>query len=333
MTDIGSNKMPERNAKKIYQALRAARNVLIVPHQNPDGDALGSACVLIHLLKKWNINHTVFCATDKADNLSFLPHVDRITTNAGIWDNHAFDLIVVVDSSDLTYAGVSKYIEELSPRPTIINIDHHVTNENYGDLNLVIKTAASTTQILYNFFKINNIKIDKHTATCLLTGLITDTDNFTNSATTVSSLTIASDLINRGGNIKLIKDIIFKNKTVNSLKLWGQVFSRLEKHDTHEIVYTYITKKDLKKHKVDMEEAEGIANFMNNLSDGKAALILKEREDGTIKGSFRTTKEDVDVSIIAKKLGGGGHKKAAGFEVKGTIEEALEKVWKAIENK
>src|SRR5690606_27261111 len=112
-----------------------------------------------------------------------------------------------------------------------------------------------------NFYRINAIPIDAHTATCLLTGIITDTGNFTNSATTVQSLQVSSELIRAGANVKLIKEVIFKDKSVDGLKLWGLMLSRLAKHDTHQIVYTYITQQELQEHKVDESEIEGVANF------------------------------------------------------------------------
>jgi len=146
------------------------------------------------------------------------------------------------------------------------------------------------------------------------------------------SLQIASDLIAKGGNINLIKELVFKDKSIGVLKLWGTILSRLAKHDTHEIVYSYVTQKDFTAHQVDESELEGLTNFMNNLSEGKAALILKELPGNQVKGSFRTTRDDVDVSAMAKALGGGGHKKAAGFTVEGNIDDALKQVWEMIEN-
>src|SRR3990167_11090271 len=117
-----------------------------------------------------------------------------------------------------------------------------------------------------------------------------------------------------------------KNKTVGGLKVWGGVLSRLETDKETDTVYTYITREDTVRHDVSEEEIEGVANFMNVLGEGRASLILKERENGQVKGSFRTTKDDVDVSLYAKALGGGGHKKAAGFLIDGPIETAAKRV-------
>ncbi|EKD43482.1 MAG: Phosphoesterase, RecJ protein, partial [uncultured bacterium] len=144
--------------------------------------------------------------------------------------------------------------------------------------------------------------------------------------TSESAMAAAGDLIRRGGNINLINEHVVRNKSINLLHLWGAVLNRLNKHEALDMVYTYITQADLTTHLVSENDSEGIANFLNNLDEGKMALILKETSDGKIKGSFRTTKDDVDVSALAKKMGGGGHKKAAGFSTIGTIHEVLEKI-------
>lgn len=321
-----------RTAKQIYNLILKADKILLVPHQNPDGDALGAVSACMQCLDKIGKAHTAFCPTDISPKLHYLPHLEKVTNDAAIWDKADHDIIVVLDSGDLRYAGIDKYIAKLTHDPIIINIDHHVTNENFGHHNLIMPGASSTTEVLFNFFKYNQIEIDKNIATALLTGIITDTDNFSNAGTTITSLSAASELVKKGGDLNSIKNHIFRNRTVASLKLWGAVLSRLNKHEKLEIAYTYITQKDLKEHHASQTEAEGIANFLNNLSDGKAGMILKEAEDGKIKGSLRTTRDDVDVSAMAKIFGGGGHKKAAGFTIDGPMDSAVKYVFAKLEN-
>lgn len=320
-----------RTAKHIYNEIKWANKILLICHQNPDGDALGSISALAHFLNLEGKQYETFCLTDASEHLKNLPHLVIPNSSGGVWQNANHDLIIVVDSGDLKYAGVEEYITKLKHEPVIINIDHHPTNKKFGHHNLVIQTASSTTEILYFFFKYNNIAITKNMAMALLTGLITDTENFSNPGTTENSLKVASALIHRGANFNQVKTWFLKNKPVTALKLWGVVLSRLTIHETHEIIHTYITQNDIKSHGGNESESEGIANFLNNLSEGRASLILKEKEDGKFKGSFRTTREDVDVSAIASELGGGGHKKAAGFTVDGPINSAFEQIWQAVE--
>ncbi len=310
--------------KKIYSLIQEAKKVLIIPHQNPDGDALGSATALaecLHVLKKPT---ALFCATTFDQKWQYLAHINEISDDPIIFTDPTIDTIIVVDSGDLRYAGVANYIDR--SRVKLINIDHHTTNERYGDVNLVIPTAAATAEVLYHFFQMSGLIINPQVATSLLTGLITDTDNFLNAATSAEVMAVASDLFRHGGSIKTISQKILKNKSIDSLKLWGEVLSRLKKIDELDMSYTYITQADILRSGSDEGESEGIANFLNGLNETAIALILKETKDGRVKGSFRTTRNDHDVSLLAKAMGGGGHKKAAGFSTPGTIDEVLEKI-------
>ncbi len=315
----------EQIAKQIHKHLEQARLIIIIPHQNPDGDALGAATALYEHLQGLDKTVHIFCATAlPPGRWSFLQHSRHVTTDPSIFNVPDVDTIIVVDSGDLRYAGVDALVKDHSA--TIINIDHHATNEHFGHYNLVIPTAASTTEVLYRFFKIGRSSINQKTATSLLTGLITDTDSFSNAATSPEMMHAASDLIRHGGNLQRVTDATLKNKSLNALRMWGTVLSRLKKHDPLDLAYTYMTRADLATHGLSDTESEGIANFLNHLEDSKIALMLKETADGKIKGSFRTTHDDIDVTILAKKLGGGGHKKAAGFTTDGTIEQVLDRI-------
>lgn len=308
-------------SRQIHDHLTRAKRVLLVVHQNPDGDALGAATALQEHLLGLGKNTTIWSSTEILPRYAFLSHTNSISTDPAIFKADDLDLIVVLDSGDLSYAGVEKLVLGLEHK--IINIDHHPTNRNYGFINLVQPTSSSTSEIVYHIFKHNRLAINHRMATSLLTGIITDTDNFQNGATSINAFTAASDLIRSGGNINLINQWVVRNKTVNSLRLWGTVLSRLVYLEKEKLAYTYITREDMATYQVSESESEGIANFLNNLDNGGACLILKEIEGGKIKGSFRTTSDDLDVAAWAKKMGGGGHKKAAGFTVEGTIEGVL----------
>jgi phosphoesterase RecJ-like protein len=311
-------------SRQIHDHLTRAKRVILVVHQNPDGDALGSATALQEHLLNLGKNTTIWSATEVLPKYDFLSHSASVSSDPKLFTATDLDLIIVLDSGDLGYAGVDKFVAGLEHK--IINIDHHPTNRNYGFINLVQPTSSSTSEMIYHFFKHNRLPINHRMATSLLTGIITDTDNFQNGATSINAFMAASDLIRSGGNINLINQWVVRNKTVNSLRLWGTVLSRLVHLKEDKLVYTYITREDIDTYQVSESESEGIANFLNNLDSDGASLILKEAEGGKIKGSFRTTRDDIDVSAWAKKLGGGGHKKAAGFTTIGTIEEVLKKL-------
>lgn len=316
-----------RVSKKIYDWITEHDGFIIVPHQHPDGDALGSATALAGYLEGMGKSWRIFCATPAGKNMAFLPWSDRVETDPALWNDPTVTTVIFVDSGDPVYAGAAEHLKKLPKKPSIINIDHHATNIQYGDLNLVIPDASSTTEVLYHFFTHNRVQIDGRIATSLLTGLITDTGNFSNRGTSRYALMAGSELIKRGARLRQILESVLKNKTVNTLKFWGVILSRLATHETHHIAYTYYTLADVRAFGVSEEESEGIANLLNFLNEGKAAMVAKEREDGTVKVSLRTTKDDVDVSAIARTFGGGGHVKAAGFTVDGPVEKALEYIF------
>lgn len=313
-----------RAAQQIQQELKKAKKIIIVSHPHPDGDALGSIGALMEYLIQLGHFPVIFCATPANPKLKYLPDFPRLENNAEVFKDEEVDIIVVLDCGDLRYAGIAELVHDHPA--TIINIDHHATNENYGHHNMVMKNAAATTEVLYLFFKYNHININHSMATALLAGLITDTDNFTNGATSSDSFAIAGELIRRGANFNLINYYTQKDKTVGALKLWGIALSRLNKHEKLNLAYTYITQADIEKCEVDEGAGDGLSNFLNILDNAQIVLVLKETPNNKVKGSLRATGDTLDVSSIARKMGGGGHKKAAGFTVDGTIEEVLNRI-------
>ncbi len=311
-------------SRQIYSHLQNAKKIVLVCHQNPDGDTLGSASALTDYLTKNNKQVTIFCLHDSPNDLVYLPHLHLLTNNHQLFADHSIDTIITIDCGDLRYAGIDRFVK--NHPATIINIDHHPTNEKYGQINLVSPTASSVAEILYLFFKHNNINISRNMATALLTGLFTDTGNFSNSATSIVAIAAASQLLRSGANINLINKWTTKNQSLDVLKLWGVILERLKHKEQLDLVYTYLTKKDCENYNISDKATDGIANFLNKISGVKIMLFIKETEDNKIKGSLRTNEDDVDVAKIAKKMGGGGHKKAAGFTTTGTIEEVIEKI-------
>lgn len=306
-------------SQKIKSTLSQAKNVLVIAHQQPDADALGSMVAIGNWASELGIAHTKFCIDQPIDNLRWLVDFEPIVIDPALILEQDYDLVFVLDSGDLRYAGVDKIVPQLLNHPLIINIDHHATNESFGDLNLVDVNEVSTTAILYKLFRTVGIKVSAKTASAMLAGIIFDTYNFTNPNTNDSALTTASRLLSAGASLPQISDSILKTKTVNALRVWGQILMRLRYNSDLGIATTVVTADDLKQGLTSTEVSEGVANFLNNLSDVTAALILQEQEGGMIKGSLRTNNDNIDVSKFAQIFGGGGHKKAAGFKIKGKL--------------
>lgn len=317
-------------AKQIHHAILSARHILLVPHQHPDGDALGSCTAFMEFLTNTKRSHAAFCATGISPRLSFLPQAARVMNDPALWDHPELDVLVVFDSGDLRYAGIEAAVRAREKKLKIIVIDHHVTNERYGDIHLIDHTASSTAELVYHFFQANDITVTPRMATALLTGILTDTDNFTNAATSASALTVGNHLLRAGADAGHIAASVFRDKTISTLRLWGIMLSRLTREETANLVFTYITQQDLQATGTAESDIEGMANYMNMIDETPVTLILKELTDGSCKGSFRTTKDDVDVAAMAKSLGGGGHRKAAGFTIPGPVNRAITEVVAAI---
>ncbi len=308
-------------AKQIHAYLTTkALRVAIVPHKNPDGDTLGAATAFLAYLRAHNIEATLWCKTSVASALSFLPHAKELHSDPAIWIAEQFDTVCLFDSGDPVFAGVQECIDSLKKPPTILNFDHHFTNSLFGNYNFVQTSSASTTEVLYNYFSEIKEPITSDIATSLLTGLMTDTGNFSNPATSESALDVGAALIRAGGNYNAILNYTYRNKTADALKLWGLALSRLTIKPEMNLAYTAITRADMAGLHVTDNDIEGVANFLNSIGDTKIALVLKESQDGYVKGSLRTASNEIDVAAMAGVFGGGGHKKAAGFSVKGHLE-------------
>lgn len=305
--------------QQLYDVLQDKQRVLLIGHQKPDGDALGSTSGFYSWLKRQGKDATLFCKDLPANQYKYLDAFFAYTNDTKVFEQ-ACDMVIVFDSSDLEYAGVAELIKSLPDSPTLVNIDHHKTNQFYGDINLIDIEATSTCEVVTRFFETNRVLIDSVMATSLITGILTDTSHFSNAATTSRGMEIAGRLINYGARLNEVANFLLKNKTLPILKLWGLALTRLQKNESRNMAVTYITNDDFERFGVQPNAVEGVSNFLQAVTgNAEATLVLHDRKDGTIKASMRSVSRDV--SAIAKLFGGGGHKLAAGFMVEGSIRE------------
>jgi len=313
--------------EKIFSKLKTAEKTLIVCHRNPDADTLGAAAAFFSFLKKDNKNVTCFCVDPIPQFLNNLEKYLPVGTQMSQEKLNEFNVVLALDCGEAKQTGIAELISNRDKKVYVINIDHHFTNDNFGNINLVGPESSSTSEIVYHLFKNRKIKLEKPVLNLLLTGIMSDTTFFTNAATTKTSLSISSELMSNGADLKPVMASLWKNKDISTLKFWGEIFSRLEYNEKYGIVYTIITQEDLKNNHLTEESIGGLSNFLTNLYQPNIILVLRESENGKIKGSLRTTKDNIDVSKLAQMLGGGGHKKAAGFTVEGKLEKQKNNKW------
>lgn len=304
----------------VAEHINNARNVLILNPEGGDGDSFGSSLALANYLFGIGKNHTVFAKRAARRTFSFLPRFEHIASDPAMLDLASYDLMISVDFADPAMTGIMDILAQRNQEKLPwINIDHHPTNLNFGSINIVDPHSAAACEIMYTLFDRHGWRIDKHIATCLLTGILTDTSNFSNRNTTNRSLEIAARLLLHGARMRRITDFTYRNKTTGALRLWGKVLDRLQPDPETGVMTTFIAQQDLEECRVDDEAASGVANFLNKLEGSGAVLVLRELGDGRVKGSYRTTGDDINVAELAGKYGGGGHRRAAGFTVKGRI--------------
>lgn len=295
-------------------------------HVSPDGDALGSALALLQGLKKLNKFCYIMSKDKVPDNLTFLPASEEISGSSYSLLKNT-DCVIVLDcgnveriSADL-HIGIRQY--------TLINIDHHVSNDSYGDINYVDANSAAVGEIVYQLLDSLNVKIDRDISTCLYTSLITDTGSFRYSNTTTTTHNIAGSLINTCTNFSEIHRNVFDNKKLQRIKLYGMVIDTISLYKNGQICIMEITKEMLKKLGLENADTADVITFGIQIDSVEVAALLKETDDG-IKISLRS-KNIVDVSKVAENFRGGGHSRAAGLLIDTNLKDAEQIIVKTLE--
>lgn len=305
----------QHEAQKIWSELRAAQKVLIGTHEHPDGDALGSALALWHVLREQGKDLTIYIPSAPPTSFTFLPNAEVITTTKP--RATTYDAMVLLDYTQLYRTGLQ---QEFTQHALSICIDHHYDNPAQGKYNLVVAQAAATAQILYELFQVAHVSLSADAATCLLTGIFTDTGSFMHDSTTPTILKIAADLMQKGARLSHIAHETYQKKELPALQIWGRALSRILINESTGAAVSLLTREDFQACNATLEDLSGVVSMLNTLPHTTHAMVLCEYEPGKIKGSLRSEpQKGVDVSKIAKHLGGGGHKLAAGFEIPGHI--------------
>ncbi len=305
---------------KIREKLNEAEKILIISHRKPDADTLGAAISLKIVLDKQAKKVKLACIDRPGAAFNFLPLIDQFETEFVLTD---FDLIIIVDAGASYMTDFHlKYENLFKSDLSIINIDHHASNDNFGTINLVDASAASTTLILYRMFKDWGVEINDDTATCLLAGIYGDTGSFMHSNTSEEVLRVAADLMECGGHIGPVAKNLFKSTSLPTLKLWGKVLENTQITEDH-VVVSVIKEEDYDMAGASPEELSGVVDYLNMIPDTKFAVLLNEDRKGNVKGSLRTREESIDLSRIAAVFGGGGHPKASGFSLPGKLQEEI----------
>lgn len=302
------------DAEAALVQLRGAKRVLMPTHQNVDPDGLASPMAMMHGLAQLGVE-AVPVVTDRElpASLHFLPGMDRVVTY-GAGPLPDYDVVCMIDCADKRRLG--KFSEEELPRIDgsipVVNIDHHVTNNRFGTVNVVIPESASAAEIVADLLRLWGCELTTDVAECLLTGIYGDTLGLRTDATTAKTMRIAADLVDAGANPADITDQLFRFKPVSTVCLWEHALGAVAW--SGQLIWTQVSNPILERCKAKPSEAEGIVNFLSGTMGSRAAAMLYETDDGW-RVSMRSLRDDVDVAAIAAAFGGGGHPRAAGCQL------------------
>lgn len=302
------------DVKEIFNLINNSKNICIAGHKAPDGDCIGSVMALYEFLKPLNKNLTVCIDGIIPFNYkSFVPD-DVIAQD---YDNKEFDLLFILDCSDAERLGKFKYVFNNAKKS--VCIDHHKTNNSYCDINIIDSSMSSTGELLYDVLNTSGQKLTQKIATYIYIAILTDTGKFSYSNTTGGTHRKTAELIDLGVDIALIDNIVFNSKPSNVVKGFIESISSIELYYNNKFGIASITKDILDRNNVDMGDIDGVVEFIREIKEVEVSCVLKEYEKNNTKISLRS-KNNIDVSEISVKYDGGGHAKAAGFEINDTLE-------------
>ncbi len=309
--------LKKKDLVSFKKSIEEADNIYLASHISPDGDSLGSLLGLGHALKKLDKDINLVKVDDLPKSFAFLPGIGDIDN---INDYSNIDLFISLDCADQYRLG-DKGIKAYENAKKTVNIDHHISNTNYADLNLVDAKASSTCEIVYEILKLLGFELDKDIANCLYTGISTDTGSFKFSNTSAKTHRIAAELIDLGVDLDRISIELYQNNSIESTGVFIDTVSSISFYEDNKIAVAKVNKEILNKNNAGWEDTEDIISFIRNISGVELACLLKEYDEKEIKISLRS-KNYLDVSYICKQFSGGGHIRAAGCTIEASIEEA-----------
>ncbi len=307
--------------QQVVNALMNNEVFVITSHTSPDGDNAGSCIGLVKFLKKMGKKAYYVLDDYFPQNLSFIYNTEKIYSSDEIKSIIKSDkyVLAALDCGDIKRLEIDENIIRNSS--LLLNIDHHKSNDLFGDINYVKDDASSTCELVYNILEeIDSSLIDYDIAMALYTGLVTDTGNFMYESASESSFLMAAELIGKGIDKQKIVRNIYQSDSFNYVKLVSDVTATLEKQG--KIAHMLLEQEMLRKHDVNYSDTESLVNIAINIDEVEVGILFKEKEKNLIKVSFRS-KQWANVNEIAKQFGGGGHERAAGCSIDATMQEAV----------
>lgn len=298
---------------------------LVVSHVQPDGDAIGSTLAMAHLLKQRGKQCILTNDSPIPKKYLFMDMTEQIVSWNAAKKAH-FDAVISVDCADrLRLGAVETVLQENYP---LLNIDHHPTNDHFGHVNVVLDDKSATAEILYHLTQYLQLTWDRAFAEAVYTGVMTDTGGFRYTNTSSSSMELAAHLLRFGVNPGEIAERVFENISHAKVEILKVALNSLAISDDGKIAWITITAEQMKQTGAKEEDLGGIVNFARNVEGVEVGILFKQLDVYSVKASLRS-RDKVDVSKIAQKLGGGGHARAAGCTIEGSLSEVKQTLLEA----
>jgi phosphoesterase RecJ-like protein len=320
------------NRKKlIYEdQLQAARSFirdyddfLVVSHVSPDGDAISSTTAVGWMLERLNKRYIMVNEDRISDKFGYLWNSGQISRYAADMETPAFQNVISVDCAD--FSRIGKVSEWFGEGVSLLNIDHHPTNDDYGTLQLIKPDAAATVEILYDLAKVLDLEWNADLATCIYSGLLTDTGGFRYSSTSPKVMKIASEMLGYGVKGSDLADLLLEKITYSHIRLLQTALASLSFSTDRRIAWVSATAEEIAQAEASNDDLEGLVNYPRNIEGVEVGILFKQPEPGRIKASLRSA-GTVNVAEIACLFGGGGHVRASGCTLEGTLEDAIGRV-------
>ena len=311
--------------KKIINHLKNSNHIIIASHKNPDGDAIGSLIAMGLALEALNKNITLYNESPIPSAYRFLPSVERIVRQ--IKETNTYDTAIILDCAD--FQRIGKISSVISKIPVIINIDHHITNTRFGNLNLIDTSACATAEIIYNLLIEMALPISNSAiATSIYTGILTDTGSFRFSNTNKSAFAICEKMVEAGVDTYNVAQHVYGRYSLGRIKLLNMALESIEISDNGKMSMMILTKDMLDETGTLPEDIDGLINYAKSIENVKVAALIHELSNGKEvsekPGDYHVSLRSdgtVDVAVIAGSFGGGGHNRAAGFSIKSTLSD------------
>ncbi len=320
----------EQSFQQIWKAILEGQNFFVAGHLNPDGDSLGCTLTVCSLLERLGKTAYAYASPAIGTDLLFLPGLEKIHLSE-LPQKPQFDTVILLECSDRKRGGDLEKV--LTNAKTLINIDHHLVSDAYGHINHIDSKASSTAEIIFQLFEASpdNLLPTPEEATCLYTGLVTDTGRFLHTNTTAEALRVASALVALGADVNKINQVIYFTKSYTELKLLGRALEKMQLRFQKKYREIVLTLADFEPLNAVPSQTQGIVSQPTMIPGVEVSALIKEEPD-KISVNLRS-RNKIDVSAIAQKFGGGGHARAAGFKVTGkSVEEVTQALAQVVQD-